>query len=681
MLKRKSSHQHHKSRCSWNFILLLSMTLLLMAMMVITTPFFKFTAHALSGDWPMFLEDNAHSGYNSAESSITVSTVDNLQLQWTYQTGGNISSQPIAANGQVYWGAWDGNEYATDLTGKLHWFASIGGQTQNCDTPSFFGVGSTATVASVSINGIPTEVVFVGGKDPKLNVASLYALDAATGAIIWETPLSSSFGSFSWSSPVLYNGSIYMGLSSVNDCPLVRGALIQMDASTGAIQNTFFTVPDGCVGGSIWSTPAIDETTGIVYITTGNNNYHDNPCLTTEIYAQSMIALNASDLSYVGSWQVPKSEYKGDSDFGASPTLFSATIGGTTHQMVGAVNKNGTFYAFDRTSLASGPLWRAKISSTPHNISAAAWDGTTLYVAGQNTTINGQSCKGSLRALDPATGNFLWESCLNDGVVFAPVSLVPGVAFVGEGAHLVAIATGTGQILFNYKTSATIQGAATISNGIVYVGNTSGDLYTFGLSTPPTPTPSPGTLLGQDTFQRSNQTYWGTASDGQFWGSSANNLVNFSINNNEGQILSNGTKNYGATLGLAATNAEVLYSGSLSSFGNSNMGAVLRWVDSSNFYKAYINGTNFILTKRVNGIPITIARIAFVATPGTSYTLRFNVVGNTLSARVWQIGTPEPTNWMISATDTTFAFGYCGLQMYLQSGVTTNITAFQATAQ
>ena len=31
-----------------------------------------------------------------------------------------------------------------------------------------------------------------------------------------------------------------------------------------------------------------------------------------------------------------------------------------------------------------------------------------------------------------------------------------------------------------------------------------------------------GQLLAQDTFQRANQTFWGTASDGQRWGGDAN---------------------------------------------------------------------------------------------------------------------------------------------------------------
>jgi len=430
-----------------------------------------------NGDWPTYLENNVRTGYNSAETAINATTAPNLKLKWTYPTGHDISVQPVVANGQVYFGAWDGNEYATDLTGKKIWSAPIAGQTPNCSGSQIFGVVSTATIADVTINGTSTSVAFVGGRDPSLKVASVYALNAATGTVIWKTPLSSSTGSFSWSSPAVYNGSVYIGLASVDDCPLVRGALLQLDATTGTILHTFYVVPRGCLGGSIWSSPAIDETTGTIYISTGNNG----PCKTTEKYAEAIVKLNAADLSFLDSWQVPASQRVGDGDFGATPTLFTATFGGSTRQMVGAQNKNGRYYALDQSSLSSGPVWSAKISTSTISISSSAWDGTTLYVAGRTTSIGGKSCKGSLRALNPANGHFIWQDCLKDGGVLGPVSAVSGVVFVGEGSHLLAMNAATGHILFNYTTSAGIQGGASISNGVVYLGNSAGTLYASGL--------------------------------------------------------------------------------------------------------------------------------------------------------------------------------------------------------
>src|SRR5207248_2239724 len=122
---------------------------------------------------------------------------------------------------------------------------------------------------------------------------------------------------------------------------------------------------------------------------------------------------------------------------------------------------------------------------------------------------------------------------------------------------------------------------------------------------PPTPTRVPGTILAQDTFQRANQTYWGTASDGQKWAGDANSQTVFSIVNNAGQV-GNGSGFYNAVLGSAATNSEVVFTGTLSSFSNTNLGAVARWTDTDNWYKAYIDGTNLVVQKKVSGAYTTL---------------------------------------------------------------------------
>ena len=69
---------------------------------------------------------------------------------------------------------------------------------------------------------------------------------------------------------------------------------------------------------------------------------------------------------------------------------------------------------------------------------------------------------------------------------------------------------------------------------------------------------TPGTTLAQDTFQRANQTHWGTAANGQTWGGDANSQSAFAIASNTGQVTNGGTI-YNAVLGSTAANAEVLY--------------------------------------------------------------------------------------------------------------------------
>jgi len=72
-----------------------------------------------------------------------------------------------------------------------------------------------------------------------------------------------------------------------------------------------------------------------------------------------VLELNASDLSLVGAWAVPPAQQNSDSDFGATPTLFNGVIGGQSVPLVGVINKNGIFYAFDdRTGKV---VWTANV--------------------------------------------------------------------------------------------------------------------------------------------------------------------------------------------------------------------------------------------------------------------------------------------------------------------------------
>jgi hypothetical protein len=193
-----------------------------------------------------------------------------------------------------------------------------------------------------------------------------------------------------------------------------------------------------------------------------------------------------------------------------------------------------------------------------------------------------------------------------------------------------------------------------------------------------TPTPGPGTILGQDTFILPNQTFWGKASDGQTWGSNANTQTAFSIHNNVGQV-ANASGPYNAILGPVTTNAEVLFTGSISSFTNNNLGALLRWQDNNNWYKAYINGTSLVIQSKVSGSTKTLIQVPFAASANTAYNLRFRAVGTTLYAKAWATTATEPATWTTTITNSSLASGQCGLRIQVLSATSASITAFQAT--
>jgi len=391
---------------------------------------------ASAADWPKYLHDVGSSG-TTTDGGLSIATATALKPKagWPAQLGDRpITTQPVVANGLIYVGAWDGYEYALRPDGTTAWRQYLG-RTKNCYiadavTPAnspgtVAGIVSTAAIANAQIDGRNRSVLYVGGGgnrdeagNPVTGSAELIALDAITGDILWRTPLGSSPEHLIWSSPSVWRGSVYIGVSSFDDCPLIQGQLVKLDASTGARQQTFITGPAGCEGASIWGSPTIDSSESAVYVATGNTR----PCsvfgpqlgryphttrgtlllvvgglavLTSLLwlrwwtrigfwgglagglvaavagvylligptisivrpYSVSLIKLDAGDLHVISSWKVPATDQT-DYDFGSTPTLFSGTVsrGGARRQLVGLPNKNGMYYVFDRARVADGPV-------------------------------------------------------------------------------------------------------------------------------------------------------------------------------------------------------------------------------------------------------------------------------------------------------------------------------------
>jgi len=234
---------------------------------------------AADGAWPRYLHDNGGSGY-AADGGMSATAAKNLKplAGFAVKLPATISTQPVLANGLIYVGAWDGNEYAITPSGAVQWKRFLGITTKGkaCQFP--IGIAGTPVVATAPVGARSRSVLYVGGggnADAQGHpisggTAQLFALDALTGEILWRTSLGSSPDHFIWSSPAFYRGSVYVGVSAFADCPLIQGRLVQLDASTGRVQHAADMVPDGCIGASIWGSPTVDEAEGALYVATGN---------------------------------------------------------------------------------------------------------------------------------------------------------------------------------------------------------------------------------------------------------------------------------------------------------------------------------------------------------------------------------------------------------------------------
>ena len=441
---------------------------------------FNITTGTSSSDWTTYLQGNDRTGFATGESGFNPTSVANLHLAWKASDAGpghGVFSQPVVSNGLVYWGSFDGYERATDTSGHLVWQTNLGtASPPNCTDPSSAGIASTPTITTDVPVGGATSVLYVGGGNSKV-----YALNAATGAVLWSYSVGNP-DTFVWSSPAVFGNSVYVGVASFGDCPLVQGQLLQLNRVTGALQNTFNVVPNGCTGGGVWGSPTVDAAAGTIYFATGNGG----SCGSSEPLAPAVVEVHASDLSLVGSWTVPPAQQGNDSDFGLTPTLFNGVIGGQSQPLVGVINKNGLFYAFKRDALPSGPVWSTRIATGGDNpttgngdVAPAAFDSTTLYVGGDATS----SCSGSVNALNPSTGAFIWQHCFTDGYVLGAVTVASGgVVAVGEGNNIAIVSAATGASLFTYTGAGMFWGPPCIADGTLYEGDMAGNLYALTTS-------------------------------------------------------------------------------------------------------------------------------------------------------------------------------------------------------
>jgi outer membrane protein assembly factor BamB len=425
-------------------------------------------AGAAAVDWPMYLGNLGRSA-GSTEAILSAANVSRLTPLFTVKLGGEIASSAAIVAGVAYVGAWDGYEYAIDVaTGTVRWKTFLGITTSNACQPSVLGVSSGAAVVGGT--------VYVGGGDNYW-----YALEASSGAVLWRVFTGDTSKSYyNWSSPLISNGSAYVGIASNCTIPNIRGQVLRVDLASHKIAATLNIVPKGTTGGGVWQSPSLDVTTNTLFVTNGNKTMPAKK----QPLAMAILALNAITLAVKSHWQVDPKEAIEDGDWATAPLLYTDAAG---RQMVAAANKNGIVYAFLRSNLAAGPVWSQRIAiggdcaicDEATNSSLAFGDGR-IYSAGGKTTVAGVSRIGSIRALDPATGAIIWEIGVDHAVV--PSSAYDnGFVMSGVGPQLLVLDAASGAILYSQTTGPETYASPSESGGKIFIGSLNGSFWIFGL--------------------------------------------------------------------------------------------------------------------------------------------------------------------------------------------------------
>jgi polyvinyl alcohol dehydrogenase (cytochrome) len=475
-----------------------------------------------TGQWPVAGQNLNDTHFQAAEHKISPASVTTLAPKWTLTTTGNVAATPTVYDGVVYASDMGGTLWAVD--------ASSGQPLWSHPIASYTGVpGDLSRTSPAAYNDeIITGDGWVVG--PNTGGARVFAVNSQNGKLLWSTKVDSFAASIITSSPVVYGGVAYLGISSNEElltaqpgyqCCVFRGAVVALNAGTGQILWKTYTLPSNnngsdtnlpgyYSGNSVWgSSPVIDPVRGLLYIGTGNNYTVPAGVCTApgqtgctapaaDDYVDSILALNLdngavawADHTLTSDEFTVAAPFGPDFDFGTAPNLFTTTnpVTGLPEQLLGIGQKSGFYWAVDpRTGKVA---WSTQVG--PGGVAGgiewgSATDGRHVYVAEADSnhlsyTLGGSgpyagqtTTGGSWAALDAATGKIIWQTpdpqtAVDLGFVSAANGVVYAGSNAGTGQNMYALDAATGNILWGFASGGAVISGAAVVNGTVYWGS------------------------------------------------------------------------------------------------------------------------------------------------------------------------------------------------------------------
>jgi polyvinyl alcohol dehydrogenase (cytochrome) len=474
-----------------------------------------FSTH--DGDWNGWSIDPRNERLQP-NPGLTPADIPRLRVKWAFNYSGGKYGQPTIVGGRLFLTSINGEVYSLDeKTGCMFWRF-----TQAAPSRTTVSVGSAPGVAPSGY------AAYFGDLS-----ANVYAVDAASGALLWKTSVDSHPRSVLTGAPTLFKDRLYVPVSSWEEtvaavstysCCTFRGSLVALDRASGktiwktyAIERSPATTRKnsagiqmhGPAGAAVWSAPTVDAKHNRVYFDTGNS-YTDvaeggsDAVIAVDLASGAIIwrqQLTRGDNSLSGcspGSQLPNCPRVAgqDSDFGAAPILLTLASG---KDILVAGQKSGTVRGIDPDS--GEVIWRTQVGVGGF-MGGVEWgmasDGQRLYVANADV-LTSQDGRPGLFALDPATGKDLWYApsprvgchwagmpCFN--AQSAAPSVIPDAIFAGTtDGHERAYASADGKVLWDFDTAGhpyrTINGAGDRTGGPIDVSSgTIGDGMLFVIS-------------------------------------------------------------------------------------------------------------------------------------------------------------------------------------------------------
>jgi polyvinyl alcohol dehydrogenase (cytochrome) len=427
--------------------------------------------------------DPEGTGFQSAKlAGISTENVTSLKLKWAFAfpDATIVRSKPAVIGDWLIVGGQYGDLFAINKqTGKLGWTFAASSAIRGAIVVKKQHGALTAYFADYSTNA--------------------YAIDVLTGKLIWNYRAGFDQQSACTGSVVVYDGKVFVPISSVEvasalygnyACCSSSGGIVALDAGTGTEIWKHRVIPSevkesgkkkngkpfyGPSGAPVWCSPTIDAKRGLVFIGTGEN--YSTPTTNT---SDAIQALDLKTGKLVWNYQATDGDMYNlacpslnncpgqagpDLDFGMAPILVKRPDG---KDILVAGQKSGVVYAL--TPDGGKLIWKQRIGKGGA-LGGIHWgmctDGNLVYAANADNFIaidrRDTSIKSSpgVYALDLKNGKIIWktasppcpdnQSCLPFNS--AAPTMVPGLVFAGSlDGHIRAYGSRDGKILWDFNT-------------------------------------------------------------------------------------------------------------------------------------------------------------------------------------------------------------------------------------
>jgi alcohol dehydrogenase (cytochrome c) len=390
--------------------------------------------------------------YATTDKETLAIDADTCQQKWRVREEGpslalRVNRGVAHLDGRLFRGTGEGNVLAYDAaTGKKLWSTHIADPARAESLPS----------APIAWNGL----VFIGtaGSDRYGVLGRVYALDATTGKVAWET------------------------YTVPTDTPQPGNE--KMQAQAKATWGNATNVP--ITGGGTWTSYTLDTDRGLLYIPVGN----PGPDFTSDVragqnlYTNSILILDAKTGIYRHHYSVVPADFH-DWDLAAAPVLVT-TKGGK--RIVVAAPKDGLLYAYDLN--ADKKLYETPIT-TRENVEKPLSTTETHFCPGAT---GGSEWNGP--AYSPDT-NLLYDGtvdwCVTVTLDPSELTKKPGQSWTGAqlanqfgkkdlnwSGWITATDADTGRVKWRFHAHApVVSGITPTKGGLVLAGDMDKQAYAF----------------------------------------------------------------------------------------------------------------------------------------------------------------------------------------------------------